>query len=92
MERIATKQGGYEKVIYGHVVAFARQKDNTSVGIFFENFTTKEYPFKLFSNDLYSEKEQMLLDSLMVKPGVGGTNVIMVLDEDLNVLLVKNAI
>ena len=92
MKRIATKQSGYEKVIYGRVVAFARQKDNTSVGIFFENYTTKEYPFKLFSNDLFSVKEQMLLESLMVKPGIDDTNVIMVLDEDDNVLLVKNAV
>ena len=85
------KQSRYEKVIYGHVVSFARQKDNTAVGIFFENFTTKEYPFKLFTNDIYSKKEQMLLESLMVKPGVN-SNIIIVLDQDENLLLVRDEI
>jgi hypothetical protein len=89
--------GTYERVIYGRTVEFKRNPDNSSEGVFVENFTTRRIPFKMRSEQLYTEYERLLIGSMIVfqarRPtpiDVSRTTSSLVLDKRGNVMLVTN--
>jgi hypothetical protein len=89
-EEDVSTNSSYSKVVYGVLESFTRLPDNSSEGVFKEHFTCKKHKFTIPEHYLYSTGERLLINSMIVMSGTDSNAVILVLNENDEMCLVRN--